>query len=89
MADLVAMNQFESDAERRVRYGHPLQGITGRCTDIVQGEAALQHSSAGQQIRARRVDQVGALGEGGFGGRRAYLHFGLISVRDCGHGRRY
>jgi hypothetical protein len=48
MNDLVAMNQFESDGERRVRSACISRG-TGKADK--QGEVTIEYSSAGHEIR--------------------------------------
>jgi len=48
MNDLVAMNQFESDGERRVRSAS-VRRTMNQADE--QGEATVKHSSAGYEIR--------------------------------------
>lgn len=48
MNDLVAMNQFESDGERRVRSAGVRRGMNEADE---QGEATIEYSSASHEIR--------------------------------------
>ena len=60
MNDLVAMNQFESDGERRVRSACI---SSGKNKADEQRETTVEYSSASHQIRTRRFYQVGVVRE--------------------------